>query len=172
MSDDSANAMSSSRNERKSTTTSPIFIPFVNESWIPAIFIPFVNESWIPAIFKQLQTAFFAIFSEPNGMFYVAEGGGKLTKDSVLRTTSFDKISEPYIRTSSPIEYVPKAHKLYLMYKARIEEKKASMASMASTLTAESIPSLLLRPTSETFNHPCFETPIMPIPQADWGNDI
>ena len=149
MSDDSANAMSSSRNERKSTTTSPIFIPFVNESWIPAIFIPFVNESWIPAIFKQLQTAFFAIFSEKN-----------------------DKISEPYIRTSSPIEYVPKAHKLYLMYKARIEEKKASMASMASTLTAESIPSLLLRPTSETFNHPCFETPIMPIPPADGGNDI
>ena len=162
MSDDSANAMSSSRNERKSTTT-PSFTP---------IFIPFVSESWIPAIFKQLQTAFFAIFSEPNGMFYVAEGGGKLTKDSVLRTTSFDKISEPYIRTSSPIEYVPKAHKLYLMYKARIEEKKASMASMASTLTAESIPSLLLRPTSETFNHPCFETPIMPIPPADGGNDI
>ena len=139
MSDDSANAMSSSRNERKSTTT-PSFTP---------IFIPFVSESWIPAIFKQLQTAFFAIFSEKN-----------------------DKISEPYIRTSSPIEYVPKAHKLYLMYKARIEEKKASMASMASTLTAESIPSLLLRPTSETFNHPCFETPIMPIPPADGGHDI
>jgi hypothetical protein len=118
----------------------------------------FVSESWIPAIFKQLQTAFFAIFSEKN-----------------------DKISEPYIRTSSPIEYVPKANKLYLMYKSRIEEKKASMASvasvtsvasMASTVTAESIPSLLLRPTSETFNHPCFETPIMPIPQADGGDDI
>ena len=145
MSDDSANAMSSSRNERKSTTT-PSFTP---------IFIPFVSESWIPAIFKQLQTAFFAIFSEPN-----------------------DKISEPYIRTSSPIEYVPKANKLYLMYKSRIEEKKASMASvtsmasMASTVTAESIPSLLLRPTSETFNHPCFETPIMPIPRAEGGDDI
>ena len=100
-------------------------------------------------------------------MFYVAEGGGKLTKDSVLRTTSFDKISEPYIRTSSPIEYVPKAHKLYLMYKARIEEKKASMASITSTVTAESIPSLLLRPTSKTFNLPCFETPIMPIPHTE-----
>lgn len=88
----------------------------------------------------------------------------------------YEAKDDSVLRTSSSLIYVPKAHKLSLIYKARIEEKKASMASIASIASMTSMPSttsmvstistefFILRPTSKNYNNPCFETPIMPIP--------
>ena len=66
-SDDSANATSSSRNERKAPPTAPLFVP--ERSFI----VPKANSP------------------KRSGMFSVAEGGGKLTNDVVRRTESFGR---------------------------------------------------------------------------------